>query len=427
MISRVLLILALLAVAPLAAEARDLTVSESRLCQRIRDTYAQNTAALQRAQVRAYRRFGVRCSESISRSRSVVAATSGSTAANGAYMRTTMNLDAYREFEQRLQASMQPGTALFTQAQSLTDALEAYMQLSPAEQSAVLPALVRLGIEHMSNQNELTSRIRYNNNLAVLTGIVKQGGDDVLMDSVRSLVANTLLQQETGESSAQFALRRQYALHMWDQRQIVVYYWPGTPVYSGQLPSNLPKHYDLLSAITSLGGSAFPPGSEYLHLIMVRDDVGATASKGAVWLPTHSSIRTFIHEVGHVVHDTKPALLHSFAEYEALYNQSAEHDYITSYHTDHREDFAELFTEYAFGGSTDIHPVDRAISQARTGQPLLLRKVQYLLSNVFSDPAEAVWQYEVDSSDVSKKSVQVMRDRYGRITAVRWRGEWVVF
>lgn len=266
----------------------------------------------------------------------------------------------------------------YAQAEQLTRALSALQGVPRDRLESVIDELSALSFDHMRRAESLPGVARYNANLSVLLRLIARSGGQSAQRSAREFVSAYMLVQSPEEIAEDFALRRESALEFFDATGIAVLYWDEFLDLSPAARDGLSVHYDLLERIASADDD-FAPGRDYARLLIVRDDVGATADTAVLWLPPLASFRAFVHETGHVIHLTDPELRDSFGAFEALYDRSVEGDFFTEYHTDAKEDFAEMYTELAFNGSTDRHPVERAFERARIGKPLMLEKIAYFM------------------------------------------------
>lgn len=308
---------------------------------------------------------------------------------------------SFRIFRQSMSSSPEN---TYLQAEYLTDVLSQSQRLSDAHLRSVVDVIAPAAFEHMQKGESLPALVRYNSNLSTLIRLIVRSGSESSLRSARNFVSDVLLRQSPEERDEDFRLRRSTALAFWDATNIAILYWDDFLDLSPSGRAALQDHYSLLNAIIE-AGSDFPPGRKYLRMLIVRDDVGATAGEGLLWLPPRASYRAFIHESGHVIHLTDPAVRDAFASFERLHAMSSEGDFFTDYHTDAQEDFAEMYTELVSDENVQAFPMDTAIKRYRSGKPLMLQKILFFI-DTFGSSLNAY-----------------VRKQDGVIQAIHWRGE----
>lgn len=383
------------------AQSASTQTSFQRSCQRLYQSLVQGSSAYLHAQKQVRSQFGMSCEEA-----------------------------AKKEYQEKINflskvTSSSNDYQLYREAQALTEALDVFQRLSKSDKRRNAPMLINWGLLHVTFPEEREVRFRYNNNAAKIFAITRDWGTQSQAKQLSVYLERMMLPRYASETQSQFTRRKKAVLDLWRKHGVFVYYWNQSADSSLQ---DLEKHIEVLAKIEYWYRRNHLPSQESLSLLIIRDDIGATASVGTVFMSSSSSLRTFVHELGHTVHFTNPAVVSSFSDFEKLYNTSGggqrgvkAGDFASSYHTNHMEDFAELYTEYVLASGSQQYIVDRAIHRQTTGMPVLLKKVFYLMDTVFSQSSRSI---AVFGEQDTKRHISVRRSN-STIVGFMWGNNWI--
>ena len=133
-------------------------------------------------------------------------------------------------------------------------------------------------------------------------------------------------------------------------------------------------------ALNSAIGFGMLKGADYMLQI---------AKSGRFFL---DNFYNFYHETGHHFEQLKK--VSNIGDFENLYNLSsaANGDFISNFHPNNDEDFAETVRAYVMDSEAFLA---RAQQQATAGFPILLQKFQFLAKNLFRTPSGGRYSFHV--------------------------------
>lgn len=298
-------------------------------------------------------------------------------------------------------------------------ALSAFKEFHSRKKSAVYETFISSTLTFFTNKDQFPYTVAYKNFFADFLGTVFADRNTNIDIAFKRFLHthHASLQERFPE---EFERQQDVLFHLWKNYGLLVVYWPDS---YPQNKKDFINQISLLEEILETAKIRIPPQQNLVHLLILREYIASTANIGTIWLNPRAGVRTFAHELGHVLEFSLPE--EQFAMFQALHLESRyPEDFASAYHPDASEDFAEVFAGLTQPTTHIPYVLPEALRYAEEGNVLLLEKLLFTLEAI-SPNAQKIPTFS-SSQEISLQEdlpLYLQRSKEGRIDFLTWNTE----